>query len=44
MIDRIMEQDGAEIWDEAIIRAFFEKNGAPRIGFGECHGVILAAE
>ncbi len=27
--------------DEVTIRAFCEKPGAPRIGFGECRGVIL---
>ena len=29
--------------DEVTIRAFCEKPGAPRIGFGECRGVILPA-
>ena len=30
--------------DEVIIRAFCEKPGAARIGFGECRGVILPAQ
>ena len=29
--------------DEVIFRAFCEKPGAPRIGFGDCRGVILPA-
>jgi hypothetical protein len=29
--------------DEVIIRACCEKPGTPRIGFGECRGVILPA-
>ncbi len=34
---RKLLQDG----DEVIIRAFCEKPGAARIGFGECRGVVL---
>jgi len=30
--------------DEVIIGAYCEKQGAPRIGFGECRGVVLPAE
>ena len=29
--------------DEVTIRAFCEKPGAPRIGFGDCRGVIVPA-
>jgi fumarylacetoacetase len=29
--------------DEVTIRAFCEKPGAPRIGFGDCRGVIVSA-
>jgi fumarylacetoacetase len=29
--------------DEVILRAFCEKPGQPRIGFGECRGVVLPA-
>ena len=32
-------QDG----DEVIIRAYCEREGATRIGFGECRGVVLPA-
>ena len=38
--DRRFLEDG----DEVIIRAYCEKQGAARIGFGECVGVILPAE
>jgi fumarylacetoacetase len=31
-----------ESGDTVVIRAFCEKNGAARIGFGECRGTILA--
>lgn len=30
--------------DEVVLRAFAEREGAMRIGFGECGGVVLAAE
>ncbi|MHC4101703.1 MAG: fumarylacetoacetase [Planctomycetota bacterium] len=30
--------------DEVVIKAFCEKPGTPRIGFGECRGVILPAD
>jgi len=29
--------------DEVILRAYCEREGVPRIGFGECRGVVLAA-
>ncbi|HEX6160152.1 MAG TPA: fumarylacetoacetase [Thermoanaerobaculia bacterium] len=29
--------------DEVILRAYCEKEGLPRIGFGECRGVVLAS-
>jgi fumarylacetoacetase len=29
--------------DEVMLRAFCEREGAVRIGFGECSGVVLAA-
>jgi len=29
--------------DEVILRAYCEREGLPRIGFGECRGVVLAA-
>jgi fumarylacetoacetase len=29
--------------DEVIMRAYCQKPGGPRIGFGECRGVILPA-
>lgn len=38
--ERRFLQDG----DEVIMRASCEKDGAARIGFGECRGVILPAE
>jgi fumarylacetoacetase len=37
--ERKFLQDG----DEVVIRAFCEKPGAARTGFGECRGVILPA-
>ena len=30
--------------DEVILRAFCERDGLPRIGFGECRGVIGPAQ
>ncbi len=33
-------QDG----DEVILRAYAQKGGFPRIGFGECRGIVLPAE
>ena len=38
--DRRFLEDG----DEVILRAYCEKQGAARIGFGECRGIILPAE
>jgi fumarylacetoacetase len=29
--------------DEVILRAYCEKEGAPRIGFGECRGIVLGS-
>jgi fumarylacetoacetase len=30
--------------DEVILRAYCEREGVPRIGFGECRGVVLPAQ
>jgi fumarylacetoacetase len=38
--ERKFLQDG----DAVVIKAFCEKPGTPRIGFGECRGVILPAD
>ncbi len=38
--ERRFLQDG----DEVIMRGFCEKPGYPRVGFGECRGIVLAAK
>ncbi|RLS92380.1 MAG: fumarylacetoacetase, partial [Planctomycetota bacterium] len=38
--ERRFLQDG----DEVIMRGFCEKLGYPRVGFGECRGIVLAAK